>query len=86
MDQLLLDHRGGWPESSLSLRSNGGGTPPLFIPVDCSDWVYAYAFRLDVKRDVSVAPGGVISLTSNLPPSIYCYVDYASGAPGLGLA
>ncbi len=29
------------------------------FPVDCSDWVYAYAFRLDVKRDVSVAPGGV---------------------------
>jgi hypothetical protein len=47
---------------------------------------YAYAFRLDVKRDVSVAPGGVLSLTSNLPLSIYCYVDYASGAPGLGLA
>ena len=45
-----------------------------------------YAFRLDVKHDVSVAPGGVLSLTSNLPPSIYCYVDYASGAPGLGLA
>ncbi len=49
---------------------------------------YAYAFRLDVKRDVSVAPGGVLSLTSNLPLSIYmyCYVDHASGAPGLGLA
>jgi hypothetical protein len=33
-----------------------------------------------------VAPGGVLSLTSNLPLSIYCCVDYASGAPGLGLA
>jgi hypothetical protein len=54
--------------------------------VDCSDWVYAYAFRLDVKRDVSVAPGGVLSLTSNLPLSISCYVDYASGTPGLGIA
>ncbi len=29
------------------------------FPVDCSDWVYAYAFRLDVKRDISVAPGAV---------------------------
>ncbi len=47
---------------------------------------YAYAFRLDVKRDISMAPGGVLSLTSNLPLSIYCYVDHASGAPGLGLA
>ena len=28
---------------------------------------YAYALCLDVKRDVSVAPGGVLSLTSNLP-------------------
>jgi hypothetical protein len=44
-------------------------------------------FGLDVKRDVSVAPGGVFSLTSDLPLSIYVlYVDYASGAPGLGLA
>jgi hypothetical protein len=56
------------------------------FPVDCSDWVYAYAFRLDVKRDVSMAPGGVLSLTSTLPLSISCYVDYASGTPGLGLA
>jgi hypothetical protein len=54
--------------------------------VDCSDWVYAYVFRLDVKRDVSVAPGGVLSLTSNPPLSISCYVEYASGTPGLGLA
>ncbi len=43
----------------------------FFIPVDCSDWVYAYTFRLDVKRDVSVAPGGAFSLTSDLPLSIY---------------
>jgi hypothetical protein len=50
------------------------------------NYAYAYAFRLDVKRDVSVVPGGVLSLTSNLPLLIYCYVDYASGAPGLGLA
>ncbi len=43
--------------------------------------------QLDVKRDVSVAPGGVFSLTFALPLSIYVlYVDYASGAPGLGLA
>ncbi len=39
----------------------------FFTPVDCSDWVYAYASSLDVKRDISVAPGGVLSLTSNLP-------------------
>ncbi len=46
---------------------------------------YAYALRLDVKRDVSVAPGGVCFFTSN-PPLSSCFVDYASGTPGLGLA
>jgi hypothetical protein len=30
--QLLPDRRGGRPESSLSLRSHGGGTPPLLAP------------------------------------------------------
>jgi hypothetical protein len=30
--QLLPDRRGGRPESSLSLRSHGGGSPPLLAP------------------------------------------------------
>jgi hypothetical protein len=30
--QLLPDRRGGRPEGSLSLRSHGGGTPPLLAP------------------------------------------------------
>jgi hypothetical protein len=28
--QLLPDRRGGRPESSLSLRAHGGGTPPFW--------------------------------------------------------
>jgi hypothetical protein len=56
------------------------------ILVVCSGRELRLRLRLDVKRDVSVAPGDVLSLTSNLPLSIYCHVDYASGAPGLGLA
>ncbi len=30
--QLLPDRCGGRPENSLSLRSHGGGTPPLLAP------------------------------------------------------
>ncbi len=45
---------------------------------------YAYAFKLDVKRDVSVAPGGVY-LWRQICRS-YHPVDYASGTLGLGLA
>jgi hypothetical protein len=40
---------------------------------------------MDVGRDVSAAPGGVLPLTSNLLASIYP-VDNASGTLGLGLA
>jgi hypothetical protein len=57
----------------------------IFIPPSAAAGNYAYAFRLDIKRDVSVAPGGILSLTLNLPLSSSCSVDYALGTLGLGL-
>ncbi len=40
----------------------------ISIPVDCSDWVYAYAFRLDIKRETTPWRPEA-SLTSNPPAS-----------------
>jgi hypothetical protein len=47
---------------------------------------YAYVTDLDVSHDVSVAPGGVLFLTSKLLALLRHPVDYASGTLGLGLA
>jgi hypothetical protein len=57
-------------------------------PADCSGWELRLRLPLqdlDVRRDVSVAPGGVLSLTSN-SLVFHPTVGYAPGTPGLGLA
>ncbi len=57
----------------------------IFLLVDCSGWELRLRLDLDVRRDVSAAPGGGLPLTSNLLASNRS-VDYASGTLGLGLA
>ncbi len=57
-------------------------------PADCSGWELRLRLPLqdlDVRCDVSVAPGGVLSLTSNSLVFIHT-VGYAPGTLGLGLA
>jgi hypothetical protein len=50
----------------------------ILLLVDCIGWELRLRLDLDVRRGVSVAPGGVLPLTSNLLASNHP-VDYASG-------
>jgi hypothetical protein len=60
-----------------------------FTLADCSGWELRLRLRLplpdlDVRRDVSVAPGGFIT-DINTPSALITFA-YSSGTLGLGLA
>jgi hypothetical protein len=57
----------------------------ILLLVDCSRRELCLRLDLDVRHDVSAAPGGGLPLTSN-PLASNHPVDYASGTLGLGLA
>ncbi len=72
IDQLLPDRRGGRPESSLSLRSHGGGTPPPPGPGE-GGVTTPYSWRIAGTTVGSLlrGTGGFNHLRESLNPSLH---------------